>query len=120
MYIQSTGASVLPELSLSISHTHTHVTNLQISCSREVFPILVKGDRHDAISGVECFFHSVAMVNINVNVQHSLVVPVIRNMYNVRTEEGRVSESISERENCFTGSSKLVEVQVREGGIQRV
>jgi len=37
----------------------------------------VEGGGHDAVGGVEGLFHAVPVVNVNVNVQHALVVPGI-------------------------------------------
>jgi hypothetical protein len=35
----------------------------------------VEGGCHDAVCGVKGFLHAIAVVNVNVNVQHTLVVP---------------------------------------------
>lgn len=48
-----------------LADKHTHP---QISGSREVFAILVKGDGHDPVSGVEGLLHTVTMVDVYVNV----------------------------------------------------
>lgn len=50
-------------------------THPQVSCSGEVFPVLVKGNSHDSVCGVEGFLHPVTVVDVNVDVQHPLVVP---------------------------------------------
>lgn len=42
---------------------------------KEVVTKLVEGDSHDPVCEVESLLNSVAMVNINVNVEHSWVVP---------------------------------------------
>lgn len=55
-----------------LADKHTHP---QVSGSREVFTILVKGDCHDPVSSVEGLLHAVTMVDVNVDVQHPLVVP---------------------------------------------
>ena len=34
----------------------------------------MEGDCHDTVSEVECFLYSVAMVNININIQNTRVV----------------------------------------------
>ena len=47
----------------------------QVSSSGEVFPVLVEGDRHDPVGGVEGLLDAVPMVDVNINVQHPLVVP---------------------------------------------
>lgn len=48
----------------------------KVTCAREeVVSIFVEGHGHDSVSEVECFLYSVAMVNVNINVQHSRVVP---------------------------------------------
>lgn len=38
----------------------------------------MKGHSHDPVCGIEGLFHAIAMVNINVNVQHPLVIPRIK------------------------------------------
>lgn len=40
----------------------------EVSSAREVFPILVKRDSHHSVCGVEGLLHSVAMVDVNVDV----------------------------------------------------
>ena len=42
---------------------------------KEVVPVLVEGYSHDPISQVEGFLHPITMVNVNVYVQHTRVVP---------------------------------------------
>ena len=51
------------------------LSHLEIPCPGKVLPVLVERDGHDPISGVECLLHSVTMVNINVNVENSLMIP---------------------------------------------
>lgn len=46
----------------------------QVSGAGEVLPVLVKGDGHDSVCGVEGLLHAVAVVNVDVDVQHPLVV----------------------------------------------
>ena len=53
---------------------HLGCGHLDVSCSREVFAILVERDCHNTVSSVKGLLHPIAMVNVNVNVQHSLVV----------------------------------------------
>lgn len=50
-------------------------THPQVSGSGEVFPVLVKGNSHDSVCGVEGLLHPVTVVDVNVDVQHPLVVP---------------------------------------------
>lgn len=38
----------------------------------------MKGHGHDPVCGIEGFFHTIAMVNVNVNIQHPLVIPRIK------------------------------------------
>lgn len=38
----------------------------------------MKGHSHDSVCGIEGLFHAIAVVNINVNIQHPLVIPRIR------------------------------------------
>ena len=37
----------------------------------------MEGDGHDTIGCVECFLYTVAMVNVNVNVQDTLVISTV-------------------------------------------
>ena len=41
--------------------------------AREVLAVLVEGDGHDTVGAVESFFNAVAVVNVNVDVEHSRV-----------------------------------------------
>ena len=47
---------------------------LEVSSPREILPILVEGDCHHPVSRVERFLYSIAMVNVYVNIQHTLMV----------------------------------------------
>ena len=50
-------------------------TNIaKLARTRKVFAILVEGNRHDAVSGVEGFFDAVAVVDINVDIEDALLV----------------------------------------------
>ena len=45
---------------------------LQLPCAwEEVFLVLVEAESHDSICMVECFFDSIAMVDIDVDVDHA-------------------------------------------------
>lgn len=47
----------------------------QIACPREeVVPILVERNRHHSVGGQERFFHSVTMMDVDVHIQHPLLV----------------------------------------------
>ena len=50
------------------------VSHLDVSCSREVFSILVEGDCHHTVSSIEGFFHPITVMDVYVDVQHSLMV----------------------------------------------
>lgn len=60
---------VLRFVSITIPITHP-----EVSRAREVLPILVKGNGHDSVSGVESLLYTITMVHVYVNVQHPLVV----------------------------------------------
>ena len=47
---------------------------LEVSSPREILPILVEGDCHHPVSRIERFLYSIAMVNVYVNIQHTLMV----------------------------------------------
>ena len=55
----------------------TRVTYPQFTGSREVFAVFVETDGHDTISGIESFFHSIAVVHINVNIEYPLVIAMV-------------------------------------------
>lgn len=46
----------------------------QVSSSGEVLPVLVEGHGHNSVRGVEGLLYTVAVVNVDVDVQHPLVV----------------------------------------------
>lgn len=49
----------------------------------------MEGDGHDAVSGVEGFLYAVTMVNVNVYVENTLVVPVVDEIHvHVRVRVG--------------------------------
>lgn len=50
------------------------ITHPEFPCSREELTVLVKADRHDPVRGVERFFHAVAVVNIDIDIQHAIVI----------------------------------------------
>lgn len=60
----------------------------QVSGARKVLAVLVEGDGHDAVSGVERLLHAVAVMDVDVDVQHALVVPA-RNGRNGHTVASR-------------------------------
>ena len=41
---------------------------LQVSCTREVLPVLVERDSHHSVRCVESFLHSVPVMDVNVHV----------------------------------------------------
>lgn len=55
-------------MSLKISEGKFKPTHPQVSSAREVFPILVKGDSHNSVCGVEGLLHSITVMDVNVNV----------------------------------------------------
>jgi hypothetical protein len=59
-------------------HNKTVETNpayAEVSSTGKELAILVKTDRHHTISGVECFFNAVSMMDVNVYVKYALVIP---------------------------------------------
>lgn len=50
----------------------------QVTSAREVLSVLVERNCHDAVCGVEGLLHTIAMMDVNINVQNSLVVSVER------------------------------------------
>ena len=47
----------------------------QVAGAGEVLSVLVERERHDAVRRVKRLLHAVAVVNVDVDVQHPLVVP---------------------------------------------
>ena len=43
-------------------------THSEVSSAGEVFPILVKGDGHDTVRGIEGLLHTVPVMDVYVNV----------------------------------------------------
>ncbi len=50
------------------------VSYSEITSSREVLAILVERHGHDSVCGVEGFLYAITMMDININIQHPLVV----------------------------------------------
>lgn len=59
-----------PEAGCFLSTSHP-----EVSGSREVLPVFMKGHGHDSVCGVECLLYSIAMMDVNINIEHPLVVP---------------------------------------------
>ncbi len=58
---------------------HVFVGFHPFTCSwEEEVAKLVKGDGHDSVREIESLLDPVAMVNVNINVQHARMVPEMR------------------------------------------
>lgn len=56
-----------------LARADTDIT--KFTSTGEVLAVLVERDSHDAVRGVECFFNTVTMVNVDVNVENALLEP---------------------------------------------
>ena len=57
------------------SHSLSFADAVQIARPREeVVPILVERHRHDPVGSQKRFLHSITMVDVNVNIQHPVVI----------------------------------------------
>lgn len=72
----------------------------KLSCARKVFAILVEGDGHDTVSAVECFFDTVTMVDINIDVENTVVEP--EKLDDAENDICKVSEMSSNRYSRLT------------------
>lgn len=82
IHIQSFDSFILNIKLLKTSRLN--VISTTVTCAREeVVSVFVEGHGHDSISEVERFLYSVAMMNVNINVQHSRVVPSNRKISSV-------------------------------------
>ena len=70
----ASASSDVPEKVISISENHKQTISIspKISCSREVLSILVERDSHYTVCGVEGLLDTISVVDVDVNVQHSL------------------------------------------------
>ena len=70
----ASASSDVPEKVIFISENRKQALSVspKISCSREVLSILVERDSHHTVCGVERLLDSISVVNVDVNVQHSL------------------------------------------------
>lgn len=50
------------------------LSHLDIASAREEIAILVERNGHHTVRDVECFFDSISVVDVNINVQHTRVV----------------------------------------------
>ena len=70
----ASASSNVPKKVIFISENRKQAISIspKISCSREVLSILVERDSHHTVCGVEGFLDSISVVDVDVNVQHSL------------------------------------------------
>eukprot|EP00955_Chlamydomonas_euryale_P022056 232934-Chlamydomonas_euryale.AAC.1 len=54
---------------------HLPIVDDVSSPGEEKVPVLVEGDRHDAVAQVEGLLDAVAVMDVNVDIQHARVVP---------------------------------------------
>ena len=69
-----TYANVLDDFFRGLASMKMRSTYSDFSGTREVFPVLVETDSHDPVGGIEGFFYTVAMMNIDVYVKNAIVV----------------------------------------------
>ena len=50
-------------------------THPQVTSPRKVFTVLVERHSHDSVSGIEGLLDTITVMNVNVNVENTLVVP---------------------------------------------
>lgn len=60
--------------SLYLFKLYSWKTYPEVTGAREVLAVLVEGHGHDSVRCVESLLHTVPMMDVNVYVQHSLVV----------------------------------------------
>ena len=75
----ASASSNVPEKVIFISKNSKRAISIspKISCSREVLSILVERDSHYTVCGVERLLDAITVVDVDVNVQHSLQSQVI-------------------------------------------
>ena len=61
-------------MSVLIPNTSQITTHSKLARAWEEFAILVETDSHDPVGGIEGFFYTVAMMNIDVYVKNAIVV----------------------------------------------
>lgn len=64
----------MSNLSKSIYLQKLAGTYSEVSGTREILSIFVEGHSHDTVSCVEGFLNSITVMNVNINVKHSLMV----------------------------------------------
>ena len=81
----ASASSNVPKKVIFISENRKQAISIspKISCSREVLSILVERDSHHTVCGVEGLLDSIAVVDVNVNVQHSLQSHVVESSRNL-------------------------------------
>ena len=69
------------------------LTHPQITSPRKVFTVLVERHCHDSVSGIEGLLDTITVMNINVNVENTLVVPESQSKTVTTTKEpGKVPQ----------------------------
>lgn len=46
----------------------------KVSRAREKLAVFVKADRHHAIGGIECLLDPIAVMDVYINIQHTIVI----------------------------------------------
>ena len=57
------------------------MTEARTSAREEEVSVFVKGDRHDAVGEVECFLDAVAVVDVNVDVENTRMMPATTSLH---------------------------------------
>lgn len=57
--------------SVIFSGSHTNIT--QLTGSGKVFAVLVEGNRHNAVSCVECLLDTITVMHVDINIQDTLL-----------------------------------------------
>lgn len=94
-------APLLPDLRKGMEcHSLLFAYAVQISSPwEEVIPILVKGNSHDSVAGQERLLNAIAMVDVNVNIQHPVMV--LEQLQNRQNYVIHVAEAGSLHSKCL-------------------
>lgn len=55
--------------------TSANTNVAQLACAREVLAVFMEGDSHYTVGGIEGFLNAVTVMDVDVNVEDSLLVP---------------------------------------------
>jgi hypothetical protein len=97
------------------AHNETHtLTHLDVAGAGKILAVLVEGHCHHTVGAVEGLLHAVAVVDVNVDVQHALEPPARVRLSEGQRREARALEKERERKCDMQTEREIERARERE------